>query len=90
MSESNQDQDTPVAAPTIAPTTAPTTEFRPVEPGGETTSGATLLIEAYALMWAVVFIFVMMSWRRLKAVDGRIAELHESIRKARSESGKAF
>lgn len=65
----------------------PTTEFKPVEPGGETTSGATLLIEAYALMWLVVFVFILMSWRRLKAVDARIAELHKAIDKARAGDG---
>lgn len=82
MGAERADQPTPSASP------APATEFKPVDPGGETTSGATLLIEAYALMWLVVFVFVLMAWRRLKAVDARVADLHAAVRKA-SAAGRS-
>ena len=79
----------PVASSQSPTALDPTSEFKPVEPGGETTSGATLLIEAYALMWLVVFVFIWMSWRRQKSIDQRIDDLRAAIAKARAEGGGA-
>lgn len=62
------------------------TEFKPVEGEAETTSGAMLLIEAYALMWLVAFVFVLLSWRRQRKLDARLAALESALVTAREAS----
>jgi hypothetical protein len=56
-----------------------TTEFRAVEGGAETASGGTLLVEAYAALWIILFGFVVVSWRRQSRIDARVAELERSL-----------
>jgi len=56
-----------------------TTEFRAVEGGAETTSGGTLLVEAYVALWIILFGFVVVSWRRQSRIDARVAELERSL-----------
>jgi CcmD family protein len=55
------------------------TEFRPVQGGTETTSGGTLLIEAYAAIWVILLGFLLVSWRRQSRIDARVAELERSF-----------
>lgn len=55
------------------------TEFVAVEGGGETTSAGTLLVAAYLVMWAMLFGFVLLGWRRQHRLDRRVAELEKSI-----------
>jgi len=71
-------------AGTEEPTTGRGTTFKPVQ-GGESTSGEVLLIEAYAAMWLVVFVLIVLSWSRQKGIERRIASLREAIDKARRE-----
>jgi len=56
-----------------------TTEFRAVEGGGETMSGSTLLVEAYAALWLIVLGFVLVSWRRQSRIDARVEELERAV-----------
>jgi CcmD family protein len=63
-----------------APEGAPRgTEFRAVEGGGETTSGGTLLVEAYAAIWLILLGFLLVSWRRQSRIDARVSELERSF-----------
>ncbi|HKQ69150.1 MAG TPA: CcmD family protein [Polyangiaceae bacterium] len=55
------------------------TEFRPVEGGEETLSGQTLLVEAYAALWVVLFGYVLFSWRRQSRINARIDELEKAL-----------
>jgi hypothetical protein len=55
------------------------TEFVAVEGGPETMSGGTLLVEAYAALWIILFGFVFVSWRRQSHIDVRIAELERAV-----------
>lgn len=58
--------------------------------GGEMQSGEALLVEAYAAIWVIFFVFVLLSWRRQKATDARIGDLERAIAKARAaEDAKA-
>lgn len=61
------------------------TAFRPVEGGNDMQSGEALLVEAYAAIWALVLIFVWLSWRRQKHVDTRITDLEAALAKVRAE-----
>ncbi len=64
---------------TLSDPSSRSTEFVAVQGGGETTSAASLLIGAYLLMWALLFSFVFLSWRRQARVETRIAELEKAI-----------
>ena len=55
------------------------TEFRAVEGGTETMSGGTLLVEAYAALWIILFGFLLISWRRQVRIDARVAELERAL-----------
>jgi CcmD family protein len=63
--------------------------FRPVEGGAEMQSGERLLVEAYAAIWAILFVFLLLSWRRQKRIDRRIDRLESAIAQASPGAGKA-
>jgi len=54
-------------------------EFRAVEGGNESMSGERLLVEAYAAVWVILFVFVFMSWRRQARIDARVDELERAV-----------
>jgi hypothetical protein len=62
------------------------TSFRPVEGGQELQSGEKLLVEAYAAIWLILFALVLLSWRRQRGLDDRMATLTAAIEKARSQA----
>jgi CcmD family protein len=73
-----------------ASTGAPSVEdrsqsFRAVQGGGQMQSGEKLLVEAYAVIWLIVFGMVLLSWRRQRQIDRRIDALEVSLRKARAQ-----
>ncbi len=55
------------------------TEFVAVEGGEETTSAGTLLVVAYVVMWALLLGFLLMTWRRLLKIEGRLGELDRAL-----------
>ena len=57
--------------------------------GTEQTSGAVLLIEAYAAIWLLVFGMIFLSMRRQKKLDARISQLAEELAKARKADGES-
>lgn len=63
-------------------------EFVPVAPGGETSSAEALLIMAYLLMWAFIFILVGASLTRQRRLDARLNELEAALRKRDRGAGK--
>jgi CcmD family protein len=46
-----------------------------------------LLIAAYLVMWALLFVFVFLSWRRQARVETRIAELEKAIAAGGGDGG---
>jgi CcmD family protein len=54
-------------------------KFVAVEGGAEQMSGGTLLVEAYAATWIILFGFVIVSWRRQARIDARVAELERTV-----------
>lgn len=79
------------AAQQPAPTTTSAEDraqaFRPVE-AGEARSGEVLLVEAYAAIWAIVFVFIFLSWGRQRRLDARIGALESAIERARRGQDK--
>ena len=83
----------PTAATATAPTAAASTgttaddratSFRPVEGGTQLASGETLLVEAYAAIWLILFALILLSWRRQRGLDGRVNGLEAALDKARA------
>lgn len=75
------------AAPSPATTAAAedrSTAFRPVQGGTEMQSGEKLLVEAYAAIWVILFVMVLLSWRRQRHLDDRMTTLAAAIDKARA------
>jgi CcmD family protein len=77
------------AAPPPTGTTADdrSTAFRPVEGGGQMQSGEKLLVEAYAAIWIVLFLMILLSWRRQRRIDERVSSLEAAVEKARQAEG---
>jgi hypothetical protein len=55
------------------------TEFVAVSGGPETTSAEALLVSAYLVMWAILLVFVVFTWRRIQGLDRRLAELDRAL-----------
>lgn len=86
-----------LATQAASATAAPTTEgssadraqaFRPVEGGNQMQSGERLLVEAYAAIWLILFMMLLLSWRRQRRIDRRIDALEAAIAKARDAGDK--
>ncbi len=56
--------------------------------GTEQTSGELLLIEAYAVIWVLVFAMIFMSMRSQRKLDDRITQLSADLDKARAADAK--
>jgi CcmD family protein len=77
--------DLPAPAATVPSADDRSTAFRPVEGGTEMQSGEKLLVEAYAAIWLILFAFVLISWRRQRKLDERVASLEAAVEAARRE-----
>jgi hypothetical protein len=58
------------------------TTFQPVEGGAETRSGSSLLIEAYAVLWIILMIWLVTMWRKQGSLNARLEDLERTIDKA--------
>lgn len=81
----------PSAAPTTTTTTAEdrATSFRAVQGGNEMQSGEKLLVEAYAVIWLILFGMLLLSWRRQRKIDDRMASLEGALAAARARAPRA-
>lgn len=79
----------PAPATTAAPNqqpgvpTVPGAAWKPVTGGAEMQSGEKLLVEAYAAIWLVLFVMVLLAWSRQKRIEDRIVALEDAIKDAR-------
>lgn len=86
-SQSPSKYEAPAASASAAPSPdARSTEFRPVEKT-EVRSGEVLLVEAYAVIWIILFGLVLFSFRRQKRLDSRIDELTQELAKVKRAKG---
>ena len=61
------------------PPSTPQGGFVPIDqlPAPESFPAAPLLIAAYAVAWAVIFLYVWSVWRRMNRVEGELREVLE-------------
>ena len=57
------------------------TTFQAVE-GGETRSGEVLLVEAYAVLWVILFAWLALMWRKQVRLGERIGDLDRALDRA--------
>ncbi len=71
--------------PTPAASATPddrSTSFRPVEGGPEMRSGTVLLVEAYAAIWLVLMVWLLMLWRKQRTLHERLDEVERGLARA--------
>jgi hypothetical protein len=79
------------AQPAPARTGAPSdrsTEFVAAQGGEETSSAEGLLVAAYLVMWAILFGFLLLGWRRQQRVDQRVQELEKALTRVENKAAE--
>jgi CcmD family protein len=71
----------------VAPDDRATT-FQPVEGGGEHRSGETLMVEAYAVIWTILMVWLVLLWRKQARLNERLDGLEGAIAKAASRPAR--
>jgi len=61
------------------------TSFQAVQGGQEHYSGETLLVSAYAVLWALVLAWVAFIWRKQGEMNARLLDLQRVLDKAAAE-----
>jgi hypothetical protein len=74
---------TPSATPQTTDDRA--TTFQAVQGGQEHYSGETLLVSAYAVLWAVLLAWVAFIWRKQGDMNARLGDLERVLDKAAAE-----
>ncbi len=58
------------------------TEFKAVNETGEHFSGYTLMVEAYAAIWLILMIWLVLLWRKQADLTARVVGLESAIDRA--------
>jgi hypothetical protein len=65
------------------------TDFKPVEASsGERYSGSTLLVEAYAAIWLILMLWLVLLWRKQASLNTRLDGLEAAIDRAAGSKDK--
>jgi CcmD family protein len=72
---------TPAPSAAVEPSDRSTT-FQAVEGGTETHSGTTLMVEAYAVIWTILMVWLVMLWRKQSRLNERLEGLEQAIDRA--------
>ena len=62
------------------------TTFQAVQGGPEQHDGATLLIEAYAVLWIILMTWLVFQWRKQGALNARLEGLERAIDRAAAKA----
>ncbi len=64
------------------------TSFQPVDAGTEQHSGMTLMVEAYAVIWSILMVWLVMLWRKQGALNARLDGLERAIDRTAAAQAK--
>jgi hypothetical protein len=81
------DQEIPSGATPTADGRA--TTFQAVQGGQEHYSGETLLVSAYAVLWALLLLWVAFIWRKQGETNARLFDLERVLDKAAADKAAA-
>jgi CcmD family protein len=62
------------------------TEFKPLADTGESFNGYTLMVEAYAAIWVILFAWIFFLWRKQATLNARVQGLEEALDRAEKKS----
>jgi CcmD family protein len=65
------------------------TAFQPVEGGTETHNGSTLMVEAYAVIWTILMVWLVLLWRKQNTINQRLDGLEQAIDRAAAKGSRA-
>jgi len=80
------DQTTAAPASSSGTPDGRSTTFQAVEGGGETRSGSTLLVEAYAVLWLILMTWLVLLWRKQASLNARLDGLERAIDRAAAKN----
>lgn len=64
------------------------TEFKSVGETGEHYNGYTLMVEAYAAIWLILMVWLVMLWRKQASLTARLVGLEAAIDRAEKKLAK--
>jgi hypothetical protein len=84
-----QNDPAPTPQPSASSTPDRATTFRAVEGGAETQSGALLMVEAYSVLWLILFAWLVWLWRRQASLHASLDGLEKAIDRAAAKAEQA-
>lgn len=78
----NNDVTRPPTLPTQPPKDTPTTAFAGGLAAEDPMRNFGYTVAAYAVLWAILLVFVFLSWRRQAALEARLGELESALGRA--------
>ena len=75
------EQTTSASTQPSPPNTGATT-FEAVSNTAEARSGTTLMVEAYAIIWTILMVWLLLLWRKQNGINTRIDGLEKAIDRA--------
>jgi CcmD family protein len=81
-----QTPDTNAANGADSPSSDRSTTFQPTDGGAPQRDGQALMVEAYAVIWTILMVWLVMLWRKQSTLNQRLDGLEGAIVKASSRS----
>ena len=77
-------------APATAATTpnAGKTTFQTIKNPGDNRDGSMLMVEAYAVIWTILMIWLLTMWNKQRTLNTRLDELERAIDRTESKLAK--
>jgi hypothetical protein len=76
-------QDTPTQS---TPPNTGSVGFQKVQNPGETRDGGMLMVEAYAVIWTILMIWLFSMWNKQRSLNERLDGLEKALDKAEARS----
>jgi hypothetical protein len=64
------------------------TQFQSVGNAPATYNGYTLMVTAYALIWVILMVWLLMVWQKSRTIAARVADLDLAIDRAAAKSAQ--
>jgi hypothetical protein len=82
-----QTTEAPATAAAATPN-AGTTTFQTIKNPGDNRDGSMLMVEAYAVIWTILMIWLLTMWNKQRTINARLDELEGAIDRTESKLSK--
>ena len=82
-----QTTEAPATAAAAAPSAGKTT-FQTIKNPGDNRDGSMLMVEAYAVIWTILMIWLLTMWNKQRTLNTRLDELERAIDRTESKLAK--